>query len=123
MEKRRNEMEDVHRLMATLTLLLLSSLAFGQQTTTRLDVVYDGATAGKIRGYEQGVPKGNHIDLIWPSSLAANYTLTMPKATTTLLGQINYHYHDSQALSWSAWRARGTESSPTDLVAGDRTVS
>ena len=116
-------MENAHRTMATLTLFLLSSLAFGQQTTTRLDVVYDGATPGKIRGYEQGVPKGNYIDLIWPSSLAANYTLTMPKSTTTLLGQINYHYHDSQALPVSIWRAHGTEASPTNLTSGDSIFS
>ena len=115
-------MENAHRFMATLILFLLSSLAFGQQTTTRLDVVYDGATPGKIRGYEQGVPKGNYIDLIWPSSLAANYTQTMPKSTGTLLSTVNYHYHDSQALSWSAWRAHGTEASPTNLSSGDDIV-
>ena len=115
-------MENAHRTMATLTLFLLSSLALGQQTTTQLDVVYDGATAGKIRGYEQGVPKGNYIDLIWPSSLAANYTQTMPKSTGTLLSTVNYHYHDSQGLSWSAWRAHGTEASPTNLSSGDDIV-
>lgn len=111
--------------MATLTLLILSvfsSLAMGQQTTGRLDVVYSGATAGRIRGFEQGNPKSNYIDLIWPSSLAANYTQTMPKSTGTLLSTINYHYHDSQALSWSAWRAHGTEAAPTDLVGGDDIV-
>lgn len=108
-----------------LNLLLMLMCAFqslAQQTTTRLDVVYDGATAGKIRGFEQGVPKANYIDLVWPSSLAANYTLTMPKTTATLLAEINYHYHDSQSLSWSAWRARGTEASPTDLSSGDGIV-
>ena len=117
-------MENAHRTMATLILLLLlCSLAFGQQTITRLDVVYDGATPGKVRGYEQGVPKGNYVDLVWPDSLAANYTVTMPKTTATLLATINYHYHDSQALSWSAWRARNTEGSPADLVAGDGIVT
>lgn len=117
-------MENAHRTMATLILLLLlCPLAFGQQTTTRLDVVYDGATAGKIRGYEQGLPKSNYIDLVWPSSMAANYTLTMPKATTTLLGQINYHYSDFNALPVSIWRAHGTEASPTDISAGDTIFS
>lgn len=104
--------------MAALIFLLVSA-AFGQQTTTRLDVVYNGATAGRVRGFEQGVPKGNYVDLVWPSSLAANYTLTMPKTTSTLLAQINYHYSDSQAFPVSAWRARGTEASPADLSSGD----
>lgn len=102
-------------------ILLFASLAFGQQSTTRLNVVYNGATEGKIRGYEQD--RGNYIDLIWPSSLSANYTQTMPKSTGTLLSTVNYHYHDSQALSWSAWRARGTEASPTDLTTGDDIVN
>lgn len=101
-------------------ILLFASLAFGQQSTTRLNVVYNGSTEGRIRGYEQD--RGNYIDLIWPSSLAANYTQTMPKSTGTLLSTVNYHYHDSQALSWSAWRARGTEASPTDLTTGDDIV-
>lgn len=103
-----------------IVILLFASLAFGQQTTTRLNVVYDGSTAGRIRGYEQG--RGNYTDLIWPSSMAANYTLTLPKTTSTLLAEINYHYHDSQALAWSAWRARGTEASPSNLVTGDDIV-
>lgn len=101
-------------------IFFFASLAFGQQSTTRLNVVYNGSTEGRIRGYEQD--RGNYIDLIWPSSLAANYTVTMPKSTGTLLSTVNYHYHDSQALSWSAWRARGTEASPTDLNTGDGIV-
>lgn len=103
-------------------IFFLTSLVLGQQTTTRLDVVYSGSTPGRIRGFEQGLPKGNYIDLIWPDSLAANYIQTMPKSTGTLLSTINYHYHDSQALSWSAWRAHGTEASPTDLTGGDDIV-
>ncbi len=99
--------------------LILPLLAFGQQTTTRLDVVYSGSTPGRIRSFEEGLPKSNYIDLIAPSSLAANYTLTLPKTTSTLLAQINYHYSDSQAFPISAWRARGTEASPTDLSSGD----
>ena len=101
-------------------ILLFASLAFGQQSTTRLNVVYNGSTEGRIRGFEQD--RGNYIDLIWPSSLAANYTQTMPKSTGTLLSTVNYHYHDSQALSWSAWRAHGTEASPTNLSSGDDIV-
>lgn len=112
-------MENAHRFMATLILFLLSSLAFGQQTTTRLDVVYDGATPGKIRGYEQGVPKGNYIDLIWPSSLAANYTLTMPKETATLMATENHAFSGTTPFTFSTYRARGTEASPSDLNAGD----
>lgn len=98
-------------------IFFLASLAFGQQSTTHLNVVYNGSTEGRIRGFEQD--RGNYIDLIWPSSLAANYTVTMPKTTSTLLAQINYHYHDSQALPISIWRAHGTEASPTDLSSGD----
>lgn len=99
--------------------LLLSSLAFGQQTTTRLDIVYASATAGKIRGYEQGVPKGNYIDLIWPSSMAANYTLTLPKETATILATENHQYSASAPFTWATYRARGTEASPTDISSGD----
>lgn len=104
-------------------IFFLTSLAFGQQTTTRLDVVYSGSTPGRIRGFEQGLPKGNYIDLIWPDSLAANYAQTMPKSTGTLLSTVNMHYHDSQAFPVSAWRARGTEASPTNLSAGDTIFS
>lgn len=106
--------------MATLIFIFaLASVAFGQQTTNRIDLVYSGSTAGRIRSFEQGVPKGNYIDLIAPDSLAANYTLTLPKTTATLLATINYHYNDSQAFPMSAWRARGTEASPSDLSSGD----
>lgn len=115
-------MESVNRRMAILT-LLFASLAFGQQTTTRLDVVYSGSTPGRIRAFEEGLPKSNYIDLIAPSSLAANYTLTLPKTTSTLLAQINYHYSDSSALPVSIWRAHGTEASPTNLTSGDSIFS
>lgn len=106
--------------MATLILLILlvfSSLAVGQQTTNRLDVVYSGATPGRIRGFEQGVPKSNYIDLVWPSSLAANYTVTMPKETSTLLAQENHFFGSAGSLAF--YRANGTEASPTDVANGN----
>lgn len=98
-------------------ILLFASLAFGQQSTTRLNVVYNGSTEGRIRGYEQD--RGNYIDLIWPSSLAANYTLTIPKETATLLATENHAFSTSTPFTFATYRARGTEASPSDIVTGD----
>lgn len=100
-------------------ILLLTSLAFGQQTTTRLDVVYSGSTPGRVRGFEQGQPKGNYVDLVWPSSMAANYTVTMPLETATLMATENHQFSGSTPFTFSTYRARGTAASPSDINAGD----
>lgn len=105
--------------MATLILLFLSSLAFGQQTTTRLDVVYNGATPGRIRGFEQGLPKGNYIDLVWPASMAGNGSLTFPRETATIMATENHRYSASDGFTWYTYRAQGSEASPADINAGD----
>lgn len=112
-------MENAHRLMAALTLLLLSSLAFGQQTTTRLDIVYDGATPGKVRAFEQGVPKGNYIDMIAPSGMSANYTMTWPKETATFMATENHAFSVGVPFTFGSYRARGTEASPSNINDGD----
>lgn len=108
--------------MATLTLLILlvfPPLVMGQQTTTRIDVVYSGATPGRIRGFEQGASKGNYIDLLWPASMSGNGSLTFPRETATLMATENHRYSASDGFTWYTYRAQGSEASPVDINAGD----
>lgn len=121
---------DGERIMKVVLMLAMACTVFGQntQTTTRLNIrPYTpsgaGSSLGEIRFYEISPSGGSYVRLIGQPSVNANYTISLPKTTATLLAEINYHYHNSQALSWSAWRARGTEASPTDLTAGDGIVT
>lgn len=108
--------------MATLTLIILLAfplLVHGQQTTNRIDIVYSGATSGRIRGFEQGQPKGNYIDLVWPASLSGNGTLTFPRETATIMATENHRYSASDGFTWYTYRAQGSEASPADINTGD----
>jgi len=100
-----------------LTVLVLCSGLWGQQMSHRIDIVYNGATPGKLRGFDQD--RSNYTDLVWPSSMAANYTVTVPKETATLLATQNHQYDASNPFTFATYRARGTEASPTDINAGD----
>lgn len=112
--------------MRTVLLALVAISAFAQteQSTTRLNVrpytpSGGGTSLGEIRFYDIISGGGSYISLSGQSQVNSNYALTLPKESAMLMATQNHQYDASNPFTFATYRARGTESSPSDISAGD----